>query len=172
MKPKFIMKEVHISSKTAEVGCLEFAVNEGDVILDKNFSFKVLPAAMDFTKPISRNKVSKSPVRESERLLRIKNLGEDSALIAILHQESYIEGSDTIIIKENEQLVAVNYGEKFYVYAKQQMRDMPGAITYSFIITNTSKPQEQKVQDFCTECGTKLMNGDNFCRECGTPVGK
>ena len=33
-----------------------------------------------------------------------------------------------------------------------------------------SERREQKVQNFCTECGKKWIKGDKFCRECGTPV--
>ena len=160
--PKYIIKK-------AEDG-LEFVIGEGDIILDKGCQFKVLPAKMDFTKPITRKKVSNAPLEESERLLRIKELGEDSAVVAILHQETNYEGADTLVTTESEQLVTVKYGEEFSVYAKQQVYDSPISITYHFIIADKSKTQEQKVQKFCTECGKGLTKGDKFCRECGTPV--
>ena len=73
---------------------------------------------------------------------------------------------------ETEKPVTVKYDEEFSVYAKQQGCDSPFPITYRFIIADKSKPQEQKVPSFCTECGNKLTKGDKFCRECGTPVFK
>ena len=170
MKSKYILKEVHIRSENREKDGLEFAIREGDIILDKSYQFKVLPAALDFTKPITRKKVSNTPFQQSERLLRIKELGEDSVVVAILHQETYYEGEDTLVTIETEELVTVKYGEEFSVYAKGQACDADFSITYTFIIVDASKPQEQKVQNFCTECGEKLIKGDKFCRECGTPV--
>ncbi|MGN0573639.1 MAG: zinc ribbon domain-containing protein [Acutalibacteraceae bacterium] len=164
------MKPVEPRSENKENDGLEFVVKEGDIILDKGFRFKVLPAARDFTKPIIRRKFSNSPFKPSERLLRIKELGEDSVVVAILYQETYSEGEDTLVTSETEQLLTVKYGEKFSVYAKQQVFDSPFPIIYNFIIEDKSKPQEQKVQNFCTECGEKLIKGDKFCRECGTPV--
>ena len=170
MKPTYILKEVHIRSENKKKDGLEFVVREGDIILDKGFRFEVLPAARDFTKPITRKKISNTPFKQSERLLRIKELGEDSAVVAILGQETNYEGEDTLVIKETEGLKTVKYGEKFYVLAKEQVNDSPSAITYEFIIADESKLQEQKVQKFCTECGAILIKGDKFCRECGTPV--
>lgn len=169
MEPTYIIKEVSISSENKKKDGLEFVIGEGDIILDKGFRFEVLPARFDFTKPITRNKVSNSPQKQSERLLRIKELGEDSAVVAVLSQETYCEGEDTLVTKETERLQTVKYGESFIVLAKEQGCDMP-AITYEFIIADASKPPEQKAQKFCTECGAKLMAGDKFCRECGTPV--
>ena len=170
MKPTYIMKEVHISSENREKGSHEMVIKEGDIILDKGFQFEVLPAAMDFTKPITRKKISNTPFKQSERLLRIKELGEDSAVVAILNQETNYESAETLMTKETEHLVTVKYGEEFSVYAKQQVYDSPCSINYEFIIVDESKPQEQKVQNFCTECGKKLIKGDKFCRECGTRV--
>ncbi len=170
MEPKYIIKEVHIRSENRKKYGLEFAIEEGDIILDKGFRFEVLPAARDYTKPITRKKVSRSPQKRLERLLRIKELGADSAVVAILNLETYFEGTDILVTKETECLKTVKYGEEFYVYAKQQAEDAPSAITYEFIIADESKPQEQKVQKFCTECGAKLVTGDKFCRECGAPV--
>ena len=172
MKPTYVLKEIHIRSKNRKKDGLEFVIREGDVILDKTYQFEVLPAAMDFTKPITRKKVSDTQVKQSERLLRIKELGEDSAVVAILGQETNYEGEDTLVIKETEGLKTVKYGEEFSVYAKQQGCDSPFPITYRFIIADESKQQEQKVPSFCTECGNKLTKGDKFCRECGTPVFK
>ena len=172
MKPTYIMKEVCIRPENKEKDGLEFVVREGDIILENFGRFKVLPAARDFTKPITRKKVSNAPAKPSERLLRIKELGEDSAVVAILDQETYYEDKDTLVTKESEQLVTVKYGEKFSVLAKEQVDDSPSAITYEFIIVDKSEPQEQKVQNFCTECGNKLIKGDKFCRECGTPVSR
>ena len=170
MKPTYILKEVHISSENKKKDGLEFVVREGDIILDKGFRFEVLPAKWDFTKPITRKKIPNTPLKHSERLLRIKELGEDSAVVAILNQETNYEGADTLVTIENERLVTVKYGEKFSVLAKEQVDDSPSVITYEFIIVDKSEPQEQKVQNFCTECGKKLIKGDKFCRECGTPV--
>ena len=170
MKPTYIMKEVHISSENKKKDGLEFVVREGDIILDKGFRFEVLPAKWDFTKPITRKKISNTPFKQSERLLRIKELGEDSVVVAILHQETYSEGGDTLVTTETEEPVTVKYGEEFSVYAKQHVYDADFSIIYTFIIVDESKPQEQKVQNFCTECGEKLIKGDKFCRECGTPV--
>ncbi len=170
MKPTYIMKEVCIRPENKKKDGLEFVVREGDIILDKGFRFEVLPAKWDFTKPITRKKIPNTPLKHSERLLRIKELGEDSAVVAILNQETNYEGADTLVTIENERLVTVKYGEKFSVLAKEQVDDSPSAITYEFIIVDKSEPQEQKVQNFCTECGKKLIKGDKFCRECGTPV--
>ena len=170
MKSKYILKQVDLCSKGNEKDALELAIREGDIILDKFYQFEVLPAAMDFTKPITRKKVSNTPFKQSERLFRIKNLGKDSVVVAILHQETYYEGKDTLVTKEAEKLVTVKYGEKFSVYAKEQVYDANFSITYTFIIVDESKPPEQKMTNFCTECGEKLIKGDKFCRACGTPV--
>ena len=172
MKPTYILKEVHIRSENKKKDGLEFVVREGDIILDKFYQFEVLPAAMDFTKPITRKKIPNTPLKESERLLRIKELGEDSAVVAILGQETNYEGEDTLVIKETEGLKTVKYGEEFSVYAKQHVYDADFSIIYTFIIVDESKQQEQKVQKFCTECGAILIKDDKFCRECGTPVFK
>lgn len=126
-----------------------------------------MPAAMDFTKPITRKKISGTPVGQSGILLRIKELGEASASVAVLNRESYFEGADTPVIKETECLKTVKYGEEFIVYAKMQAFDSPFSVDYGFIIADESKP---KVQNFCTECGAKVIKGDKFCRECGAPV--
>ena len=172
MKPTFIMKEVHICSENREKDGLAFVIREGDVILDKGFRFTVLPAAMDFTKPITRKKASHTPFKPSERLLRIKEPGEDSVVVAILRQETYCEDEDTLVTTETEHPVTVKYGEEFSVYAKGQAYGSAGSTTYTFIITNESEPQAQKVQNFCTECGEKWIKGDKFCRVCGTPMSR
>ena len=164
MKSKYILKQVDLCSKDNEKDTLELAIREGDIILDKFYQFEVLPAAMDFTKPITRKKVSNTPFKQSERLLRIKELGEDYVVVAILHQETSCEGEDTLVTIETEELVTVQYGEKFSVYAKAQAYDAAFSITYTFIIVDKSKPQERKVQNFCTECGKRLIQGDMFCR--------
>ena len=170
MKSKYILKQVDLCSKDNEKDTLELAIREGDIILDKSDRLEVLHAAMDFTKPITRKKVSNTPFKQSERLLRIKEPGKDSIVVAILHQETNYEDEDTLVTTETEQLVTVKYGEKFSVYAKEQVYDAFNPITYEFIIVDGSEPQKQKVQNFCTECGAKLIKGDKFCRECGTPV--
>ena len=94
MKSKYILKEVDLCSENKEKDGLEFAIREGDIILDKSYQFEVLPAALDFTKPTTRKKVSNTPFQQSERLLRIKELGEDSVVVAILSQETYFEGAE------------------------------------------------------------------------------
>ena len=170
MKAKYVLKRVDLSPENDEKDGLELPVGEGDIILDKFSQIKVLPAARDLTKPITRKKVSAGPAKQSERLLRIKELGEDSVVVAILHQETYSEGGETLVTTETEELVTVKYGEELSVYAKQHVYDADFSIIYTFIIVDESKPQEQKVQNFCTECGEKLIKGDKFCRECGTPV--
>ena len=170
MKPTYIMKEVHIRPENKEKDGIEFVIREGDIILDKGFQFKVLPASMDFSKSITRKKVSNTPIKKSERLLRIKELREDSAVVAILHHETNYEDTDTLVTIETEHLVTVKYGEEFSVYAKEQLYDGPFPIIYEFIIVDESEPQEHKVQNFCTQCGKKLIKGDKFCRECGMPV--
>ena len=170
MKSKYILKKVDLCSENKQKASLEFAIREGDIILDKSDRLEVLHAAMDFTKPITRKKVSSTPFQQSERLLRIKELREDSAVVAILHQETNYEGTDTLVTIENEHLVTVKYGEEFSVYAKEQLYDAFLPITYEFIIVDESEPKEHKVQNFCTKCGEKLIKGDKFCRECGTPV--
>ena len=172
MKPTFIMKEVHICSENREKDGLAFVIREGDVILDKGFRFTVLPAAMDFTKPITRKKASHTPFKPSERLLRIKEPGEDSVVVATLRQETYCEDADTLVTTETEHPVTVKYGEEFSVYAKGQAYGSAGSTTYTFIITNESEPQAQKVQNFCTECGEKWIKGDKFCRVCRTPMSR
>ena len=170
MKSKYILKKVDLCSENKQKASLEFAIREGDIILDKSDRLEVLHAAMDFTKPITRKKVSNTPFKQSERLLRIKELGEDSVVVAILHQETYFEGGDTLVTTETEELVTVKYGEELSVYAKQHVYDADFSIIYTFIIVDESKPQEQKVQNLCTECGEKLIKGGKFCHECGTPV--
>ena len=170
MKSKYILKKVDLCSENKQKASLEFAIREGDIILDKSDRLEVLHAAMDFTKPITRRKVPNTPLKPSERLLRIKELGEDSVVVAILSQETYFEGADTLVTTETEHLVTVKYGEEFSVYAKEQVHDSDFSIIYTFIIVDESKTQEHKVQKFCTECGKKLIKGDKFCRECGTPV--
>ena len=170
MKPTYVLKRTDLRFENGGKGSPEFVIKEGDIILDKLYQLEVLPAAMDFTKPVTRKKIPDTPLKPSERLLRIKELGEASAVVAVLQQETYYEGADTLVTKETEKLITVKYGENFSVYAKKQVYDSSGAVTYDFIITDKSKPQEQKAQNFCTECGAKLINGDKFCRECGTPV--
>ncbi len=167
MKSKYVLKEVSIRSENSKKDGLELYIAEGDIILDKGFGFEVLPAKWDFTKPITRKMISGTPARQSERLLRIKELGEDSAVVAILGQETDFDGKDTLVIKETEGLKTVKYGEEFTVYAKMQACDSPFSVNYRFIISDESKP---KVQNFCTECGAKVIKGDKFCRECGAPV--
>lgn len=170
MKPTYIIKRVNFPSENKEKNNLEFVIKEGDIILDKGYRFDVLPASMDSVKQVTRKKVPNTPLKPSERLLRIKELGEASAVVAILHQETNYEGTDTLVTTETEKFVTVKYGEKFTVYAKEQVYDSPSATIYDFIIADKSKQQEQKVQNFCTECGNKLIKGDKFCRECGTPA--
>ena len=170
MKPTYVLKRTDLRFENGGKGSPEFVIKEGDIILDKLYRLEVLPAAMDFTKPVTRKKIPDTPLKPSERLLRIKELGEASAVVAVLQHETYYEGADTLVTKETEKLITVKYGENFSVYAKKQVYDSSGAVTYDFIITDKSKPQEQKAQNFCTECGAKLIKGDKFCRECGTPV--
>lgn len=172
MKPEYILKEVCLGAESREKDGLQFVIREGDIILDKGSRFEVLPAKFDFTKPITGTKVSNAPEKPSERLLRIKELGEDRAVVAILKQEVNFEGTDTLVTVEKEHLKTVKYGEKFCIYAKEQFQvfDSPCAIIHEFIIAEESKQQEQKAPKFCSECGNKLIMGDKFCRECGTPV--
>ena len=114
---------------------------------------------MDFTKPITRKRISGSPAGQSGILLRIKELGEASASVAVLNRESYFEGADTPVIKETECLKTVKYGEEFIVYAKMQAFDSPFSVDYGFITADESKP---KAQNFCTECGAEMINGYKF----------
>ena len=172
MKPAYIIKRVGPGSERTENGRTEFVIGEGDVLLDGPYQFKVLPAAMDFAKPVTRKKVSRTPLKPSERLLRIKELGEDSAVVAILHQETDYEGEDTLVTKETEQLVMVKYGEEFSVYAKEQVFDSPFPVSFRFVITEKSQSPKRNVPNFCTECGRKLTEGARFCNECGTPVNR
>ena len=170
MNSNYVMKMVSIGSdneKTYEPG---FAVHEGDVILDKGFRFTVLPGKFDLSKPVRKKPVTNSPAQTSERLLRVKELNGDSAVIAILHQNSYFEGNSMIVTEETEEIRTVAYGEIFCVYAKEQAMGMPGGITYRFVIEDVNA-LESKAQKYCTECGNKLTKGDKFCRQCGTPVG-
>ena len=146
-----------------------FAVHEGDVILDKGFRFTVLPGRFDFTKPVSKKPFTNQPAKTSERLLRVKELNEDSAVIAVLEQNTYCEGK-MLVTEETEAIKTVAYGKTFSVYAKEQIMDLPGGIMYSFVIEDINA-SKSKVQKYCTECGNKLTKGDKFCRQCGTPVG-
>ncbi|MGN1410818.1 MAG: zinc ribbon domain-containing protein [Eubacteriales bacterium] len=169
MNSNYVMKFVRIGSDNEQICEQEFAVHEGDVILDKGFSFTVLPARFDFTKPVSKKPFTNQPEKTSERLLRVKELNEDCAVIAILQQETSIEGK-MIVTEEKESLITVKYGKTFSVYAKNQVMDLPGGIMYTFVIEDTGA-SESKTQKYCTECGNKLTQGDKFCRECGTAVG-
>lgn len=170
MSSDYVMKRVSIGSANENTYAPGFAVHEGDIVLDKGCHFVVLPGKLDRSKPISRKKVTNGPARSSDRLLRVKELNEDSAVIAILHQNSYYEGNDTIVTEESEEIRAVVYGEIFYVCAKEKIMDRPGGIAYPFVIEDI-KVSESKVQKYCIECGSKLTKGDKFCRQCGTPVG-
>lgn len=115
--------------------------------------------------------MTNSPAQTSERLLRVKELNGDSAVIAIVQQNSYFEGDSIIVTEETEGIRTVAYGEIFNVYAKQQVMDgLSGGIVYHFVIDDVND-SESKVQKYCTECGNKLTKGDKFCRRCGTPVG-
>ena len=172
MESKYILKEVDFRSESKEKDGLELAIREGDIIFDNLHQFKVLPAALDFPKPITRKKVSNTPFKQSERLLRIKELGEDSVVVAILHQETSCEGEDTLVTIETEELVTVQYGEKFSVYAKEQVFDSPFPVSFRFVITKKSQSPKRNVPNFCTECGRKLTEGARFCNECGTPVNR
>lgn len=138
MKSKYILK----------YDDFEYAIREGDVILDEGYEFQVLLATIDFTKPITQKKLTNTPLEPSKRLLRIKELGEDSAVYAILYQEYYTD-TDILEIKETEKLVTVKYGEEFSVYAKEQYQahGYAPATTYSFIIVDKSKPHEQSAQN-------------------------
>lgn len=171
MKPAYILEEVHINMEDKEAGGLILPISEGDVILYKTFSFELLPAKMDFVKEITREKVTNAPQKTPERLLRIKKLTNTNATVALLKQESFIEG-DTLVTKEREELITVGFGEQFHAYAKQQFRDMPGAIVYDFIIKNLSNPEGERKESFCTDCGGKHEKNDKFCPNCGAPVAK
>ncbi|MDD6799482.1 MAG: zinc ribbon domain-containing protein [Firmicutes bacterium] len=168
MSSNYVMKLVEIGSGNEKKYGPELAVHEGDIILDKGFSFTVLPGRFDFSKPVSKKPFTNQPEELSERLLRVKELNKDSAVIAVLQQNSYIEGN-MIVKEETESIKTIAYGKTFSVYAKQQIMDLPGGIMYSFVIEdiNASQSNEQK---YCTECGNKLTKGDKFCRMCGTPV--
>lgn len=169
MSSNYVMKFVRIGSDNEQTYEQEFAVHEGDVILDKGFSFTVLPRKFDFSKPVRKKPFSNQPEKTSERLLRVKELNEYSAVIAILQQNTYIDGN-MIVTEESESIRTVRYGKTFSVYAKEQIMDMPGGVMYTFVIEDTGE-SESKTQKYCTECGNKLTKGDKFCRECGTAVG-
>ncbi|MGM9606251.1 MAG: zinc ribbon domain-containing protein [Oscillospiraceae bacterium] len=169
MSSNYVMKLVEIGSDNEKTYGPEFAVHEGDIILDKGFSFTVLPGRFDFSKPVSKKLFTNQPEETSERLLRVKELNEDSAVIAILEQNTYIEGN-MLVTEETEWIITVAYGKTFSVYAKQQIMDLKGGIMYTFVIEDTSA-SKAKAQKYCTECGNKLTKSDKFCRQCGTPVG-
>lgn len=168
MSSDYEMKLVTIGSDNEKTYGPGFTVSEGDIILDKGYRFTVLPGRFDFSKPVRKKPFTNQPEETSERLLRVKELNEDSAVIAILQQNTYIEGK-MIVTEETESLITVKYGKTFSVYAKNQIMDLPGGIMYTFVIENTNT-SESKTQKFCTECGNKLTKGDKFCRQCGTPV--
>ena len=171
MSSDYVMKLVNTGSDNDDTDATEFAVHEGDIVLDKGYRFAVLPGKLDWAKPVRKRKATNRPAEISDRLLRVKELNEDSAVIAILYQNTYYEGDDTIVTEETEEIRTVAYGETFYVYAKQQaMDDLSGGIMYCFAIEDVSS-LKSKVQKYCTECGNMLTTGDKFCRECGTPVG-
>ena len=169
MSSNYVIKFVRIASDNQQTYEQEFAVHEGDVILDKGYNFTVLPARFDFSKPVRKKPFTNQPEETSERLLRVKELNEDSAVIAILQQNTYIEGR-MIVTEETESIRTVKYGKTFSVYAKEQIMDLPGGVMYTFVIEDAGA-SESKTQKYCTECGNKLTKGDKFCRNCGTPVG-
>lgn len=169
MSSNYEMKLVRIGSDNEKTYGPGFTVHEGDIILDKGYSFTVLPGKLDFSKPVSKKPLTNKPAKTSERLLKVQELNEDSAVIAILYQNSYYEGN-MIVTEETESIITVGYGETFSVYAKQQAMDLPGGILYIFVIEDANA-SESKVQKYCTECGNELTKGDKFCRNCGTPVG-
>lgn len=168
MSSDYEMKLVTIGSDNEKTYGPGFTVREGDIILDKGYRFTVLPGKLDFSKSVRKKPFTNQPAERSERLLRVKELNEDSAVIAILQQETSIEGS-IIVTEETESIRTVKYGETFSVYAKEQIMDLPGGIMYTFVIENTNA-SESKTHKYCTECGNKLTKGDKFCRQCGTPV--
>lgn len=170
MSSKYVMKMVGNGFDNENTYPPGFAVHEGDIVLDKGFRFTVLPGQYDRTKPVSKKPVTNRPAEPSDRLLRVKELNGDSAVIAILHQNSYFEGNSMIVTEETEEIRTVTYGKIFSVYAKEQAMGMPGGITYRFVIEDVNA-LESKAQKYCTECGNKLTKGDKFCRQCGTPVG-
>ena len=169
MSSSYVMKLVSMGSDGAYTCESESAVHEGDVILDKGYhSFTVLPGRFDFQKPVSKKPFTNQPEEPSERLLRVKALNRDSAVIAILQQNTYMDGS-MLITEETESVRTVACGKTFSVYAKQQVMDLPGGVMRTFVIENTGAPKA-KPQKYCTECGNELTKGDKFCRNCGTPV--
>lgn len=169
MGSNYVMKLVKTGSDNKKTYGPEVAVHEGDIILDKGFSFTVLPGRFDFSKPVRKKLFTNQPEETSERLLRVKELNKDSAVIAILQQNTYVEDS-MIVTEETESIRTVVYGKMFSVYAKQQIMDLPGGIMHSFVIEDINA-SEARVQKYCTECGNKLTKGDKFCRQCGTPLG-
>lgn len=183
MKSNYIL-----TFESFNMGTFEYAISEGDIILEKDSEdecFQVLPAMYDEIKPNTPRKVSDIRYNASERLMRIKELGEDSAVVARLCQEFYRNvDTNTEEVREWEELQTVKYGEPFFIYATYRFQPRDGgpfsSISHSFSIMKTAKPQERvegisepqtrKAQNFCTECGAKWIKGDKFCRECGAPV--
>ena len=104
MSSNYEMKLVRIGSDNEKTYRPGFTVHEGDIILDKGYSFTVLPGKLDFSKPVSKKPLTNKPAKTSERLLKVQELNEDSAVIAILYQNSYYEGN-MIVTEETESII-------------------------------------------------------------------
>lgn len=132
---KYIIEEVRLKSENRVADRLSFPIHNGDVVIDEGFRFSITLARHDFQKPITKKSFTNSPERKSKRLLRIKELGENSVQVAILEQNSYFEGENTIVTEETESLRTVAYGQEFMVYAKEQVTCGGMAIMYFFVIS-------------------------------------
>lgn len=173
MESRYFLKVVRICGRDAEDENLAYDVEEGDVILDKWSSFQVLPAAMDAAVPITRF---------SERLLRIKELREEVAVVAVLRQD-FDPATNMREVTEKEELKEVKYGQTIYVYAKDKYQPRDGGpfstISYTFAILDKANPGQQifdepmpwqqMAQNFCHHCMAMWVKGDKFCRNCGKP---
>ncbi len=98
-------------------------IHPGDIILDKGFSLELLSAAMDFTKPVTVQQLTNAPLKPSPRLLRIKELRRNNALVAELHQTVDYTSDTAITITETEVPEEVPYGQLAFVRSKEVVYD-------------------------------------------------
>lgn len=171
-------------------------IRAGDVILEKWSGFSRLPASMDHVQATRKEKVTNRPQQPQERLLRIRELGENGAVVAVLQQSIYYEG-ELRVIEEYERLRTVPFGEVFSVYVKQPVLDAPVQPMHHFVIYRKNQPPEPwptaprqpasvgvtgsvstapaatgAFSCSCPQCGhisrcEDTANPPRFCEECG-----
>ncbi len=123
-----------LDEKSDEYTVIEqFSIHENDVVLQTAVGFKILPGKLDFSKPVTLQKVPKGPLKESERFIKIKSLNDKTSEIAVLNEMINYKG-DMLERIEREELRTVKYGEVFHVRSKFQVMDSPSLMTISFMI--------------------------------------